>query len=94
MNKKLNTILFLIGGTVFNIVVTLGAILMLVVLWVRFIGPHVSDSVNSIGLVLAFVGGALIAFLLYRLVFGILIKKVDIEKYFEPLFKSRHRKKP
>lgn len=92
MNKKLNTVLFLIGGTVFNVIITIGSILGLSIIWGKFIMSHVPQSVQYVGFIVCIFGGAAIAFLLYRAVFKLITKKVDVEKYFDPLFKPRYRK--
>ena len=93
MNKKLNTICFLLRGTLFNVLVTMGSILLLIVAWVKLAMPNVPENVNAIGFIACFIGGAVIAFLIYRAVFKLISSKVDIEKYFDPLFRPRFRKR-
>jgi len=64
MNKKLNTALFMIGATVFNLV-------LLFVLIVVFLAAMVGS------------------FLIYNQVVKWIARKIDMEKYFLPLFKRR-----
>jgi hypothetical protein len=40
-----------------------------------------------------FIASIAISFFVYKVVLGFLIKKVDVEKYFDPIIKSRYRQK-
>ncbi len=92
MNKKLNTVLFIIAGTVFNIVVTVLCIVLFAIVWGKVFMPHVGESLQYLGFIIAVFGGAILGFLIYRTVFSLISKKIDIEKYFDPLFKPRRKK--
>jgi hypothetical protein len=93
MNKKANTLLFILGATVFNIIITLGSVTLLLITYSRLIMPHLPESAHTIGAFLSIIGGALLAFFIYRFAFGVFLKKVNVDKYFDPLFKSRYIKK-
>jgi hypothetical protein len=42
---------------------------------------------------LIFIAAIVISFFVYKLVLGFLIKKVNIEKYFDPIINTRYRPK-
>ena len=89
MNKKTNTVLFLLGATVFNLLtvfllLTLGIILVSFVLQGKDPG-----GMGSLLLFLVFllsVGGS---FFIYHRAVKYLSRKIDIERYFDPLIKPR-----
>ena len=94
MNKKLNTVLFMVGATVFNLLVI--AILVLipsvtVLLILRALEVTISgQTVSILGLVffLAALGGS---FFVYGFAMRKLSERVDMDKYFEPLFRKKNQ---
>jgi hypothetical protein len=92
MNKKANTLLFVLGGTVFNILITLLSFVVLTLIYVKLIIRIVPESGRSLVLAFLFVAAIIVSFLVYRLVLKILIKKVEIEKHFDPIFTRKHKK--
>jgi hypothetical protein len=92
MNKKLNTVLFIIGGTVFNVLITIISFLVFLLIYTNFLYGRISENAVSWLLPVFFAASIAASFLIYRLVIKILIKKIDVEKYFNPLFVSRKRR--
>jgi len=92
MNKKINTILFILGATVFNIIVTMLSFLLLLILNAQVM-KYMPEGAQAWSFPLIFIAAIAIAFFVYKFVLGIIIKKVDVEKYFDPLIKPRYRKK-
>jgi Na+/phosphate symporter len=93
MNKKANTILFILGATLFNIIVTVLLIFLLFIGYVNFLmhlfpNPEVA---NTWAFSFIFLLSLVIAFIVYRRVLGFIAKKIDMEKYFDPLFVRRHK---
>jgi hypothetical protein len=88
MNKRTNTLLFILGATVFNILLYIICFLLLLVIYARVV-PLLPESVQSWGLIVILILPIVISFILYRLILKVVIKKVDIEKYFDPLFGRR-----
>jgi hypothetical protein len=91
MNKQLNTVLFTIGATIFNLI-TMGILIIvpLILIAVIFKGRLGPSALPIIGLVLFF--GALIAnFFIYGWVMRKISAKYDLNKYFEPLFKKKEK---
>lgn len=93
MSKKTNTFLFLIGATVFNIVITIASFIVMIILYGRFLAPTLPAEAASWGLPIIFVAAIALAFVIYRFAIKIMLKKVDAEKTFDPLFRPRRPNK-
>jgi len=91
MNKKLNTVLFIVGATLFNIIVTVLFFVALLSAYARFLLRHVSEGAQAWSFPLIFIAAVIISFVLYRLVLKLLLKKISMEKYFDPLFTGKNR---
>ena len=94
MNKKMNTILFLLGATVFNVLAALLSFIILMILYANFILEMIPGSGQEWGFTIIFILSIGISFLTYRAVIKFLIKKIDIEKYFDPIFVRKYKKPP
>ena len=86
MSKKTNTILFIIGGTVFNIVVTILCFAFFLFIYSRFLFPHLPEGSIVWMLPVNFVASIVASFLIYRQTMKIIAKKVNMEKHFAPIF--------
>jgi hypothetical protein len=86
MNKRVNTVLFVIGASVVNVIIMLVLFLALFVIFARFVAPSLSPGANQLIMVLIFVISIGVTYFIYhRLVRWISIK-VDMDKYFDPIF--------
>ena len=94
MNKKTNTLLFILGGTVFNILITIICFLILLVFYFKLIQPSLPESAAGVALPVIFIGSIVVSFLIYRVVLKIIMKKVNMEKYFDPIFGHRRPPRP
>jgi len=92
MNKRINTLLFVLGATVFNIIVTVLSFIGLTVLYIKLIIPLIPDANHSWGFTIVFLVSLAVAFIVYRFLFKYLLKKINVEKYFDPLFVRRYKK--
>ena len=94
MNKKLNSIFFILGATAFNVLVALISLVILFFIFINFIHPVIpeSESVYQWTFLQLFVASCAISFFVYRAVIKIVLKKINIDKYFDPLIMSRYRK--
>jgi hypothetical protein len=88
MSKKTNTLLFILGGTVFNILVTVISFIILLVIY-SSVHTRLPESAAAWILPVIFIGSIVISFLVYRVIIKIITKKVDMDKYFDPLFGPR-----
>jgi len=89
MSKKTNTLLFILGATVFNIIITILFMLLLIVFFSAVLYPLLPQSSGVWVIPVIFVLSIVGSFLIYRLAIKILMKKVDMEKYFDPIFGKR-----
>jgi hypothetical protein len=89
MNKKANTLLFILGATLFNILVTVLCFGLLFFLYAKFIMSHLPEESRVWGFSLSFIAAIVASFIIYRFVLKLLLKKVDMEKYFDPIFGRR-----
>jgi membrane protein implicated in regulation of membrane protease activity len=95
MNKKTNSLLFVLGGTLFNILITILSFIILWLIYAKFASPELQESTMGWILPILFVAAIIISFLAYRVVVKIIMQKVDMDKYFDPLFGQRRKfKKP
>jgi hypothetical protein len=91
MSKKSNTLLFILGATVFNIVTTILCVVLLGAVYFTLIAPRLSNPETSAALALPviFIGAIVLSFLIYRFILKLIMKKVDVEKHFDPIFGGR-----
>ena len=89
MNRKLNTAFFIVGATVLNILlmlVLMGIGLFLVTL---IFGSSINETGASIAFLIVFVGSIGGAFFVYHRIVRLISKKIDMDKYFHPIFGRR-----
>jgi energy-coupling factor transporter transmembrane protein EcfT len=96
MSKKTNTVLFVLGATIFNILITILCLGVLLFIYSQVLVPMLPEKVMAVGLPIILVGAIALSFVIYRILLKQLLKRVDIEKYFEPIFGHRRsgNKKP
>jgi hypothetical protein len=92
MNKKLNTILFLLGATLFNVLIAVLSFVLLTLLFVNIIMPVIPEQYHVWGFTFIFVASLVISFLAYRYALKYLLKRINIEKYFDPIFGKNFRR--
>ena len=93
MNKKVNTLLFILGATVFNIMITILSFLLLLFLYAKFVMKSLPEAAQAWSFPLMFIAAIAISFFVYKFALGFLMKKINVEKYFDPIIKSRYRSK-
>ena len=91
MNKRLNTVLFILGATVFNILITVLSFLLLLVVYAKFFLQVLPEAAHTWAFPLLFIAAIAISFIAYRYTLRYLMKKIDMEKYFDPLFVRKRR---
>jgi len=93
MNKKVNTILFILGATVFNTIVAIISFFILLILYGKFIFHRIPETGYSWAVSLMLLASIAISIFVYRAVLKLFINKIDVEQYFDPLFVKRTLKK-
>jgi hypothetical protein len=91
MNKKTNTILFILGATVVNIILMVALFTLLFVLFGIFLAPHMPGEAASIVILVLFFGSLVLTYFVYHRIVLLISKKIDMEKYFDPLFRPRKK---
>jgi len=94
MSKKTNTLLFVLGGTIFNILITIICFFIILALYSQFLYPLLPEESASWALPAVFMVSILASFFIYRLVIKVISNKVDMEKHFDPIFGRRQPRKP
>ncbi|MDR1287154.1 MAG: leader peptide processing enzyme [Treponema sp.] len=89
MNKKANTLVFILGATVFNILVTVMCFVLLFVLYARFLASLLPENAAAWGFPVIFIAAIALSFIIYRVILKQLLRRVDVEKYFDPIFGKR-----
>ena len=89
MNKKVNTVLFVLGATVFNLLIMLILIVLFLVLISVVFRESLNPNVFSILMIVVFVGSIAASFFIYSRVVKLLYKKIDMDKYFMPLRRKK-----
>lgn len=89
MNKRLNSVLFILAATVANIIAMVVIFGVLMVLFARFLAPHLGPGTNQIILLVIFVGSVILTYVLYHRFMRWVSGKYDLEQYFGPLFGKR-----
>ena len=93
MNKKVNTVLFILGATVFNIMITVLSFFLLLIFYAKFLMKVLPQGAQAWSFPLIFITSLVISFFVYKLLLGFLIKKINVEKYFDPIINTRYRSK-
>ena len=91
MNKKVNTVLFILGATVVNIIIMLAIFIILFVIYGRLIAPGLSPEINQIIMLILFVGSIVATYFIYHKLVKFISTKIDMEKYFDPIFRQRKK---
>lgn len=94
MNKKLSTFLFIIGGTILNLILMLTFIiglLKLVVVILSSLGYQTTDNIFIPFAIAAIFGGLVLAFVVYSKITKYIQKKFDLEKHLEPIFGKKRK---
>lgn len=93
INKKLNSVLFIIGATVLNLALMIALFILLAVLYARFLAPFLNQGASQLIIVFIFFLSVIGSYFFYHLFIKWLSKRVDMEKYFDPIFKFSSRKR-
>ncbi len=91
MNRKLNTLLFILAASVGNIVIMIVLMVALLGLASIIVPANVSPGLGQIIFLLVFAASIGGSFFIYHKFVGFISKKIDMEKYFHPIFRGRRR---
>jgi hypothetical protein len=94
MNKKVNTVLFVLGATVVNILVMLIVLLGGLVLISNVLSERAQETAGQFLLIALFFVAIGASFFLYNRFVKYLSAKIDMDKYFHPIFRPRKSPPP
>lgn len=89
MNKKTNTILFMLGATAVNIILMIAIFILLFWLYGRFIASSVSPQVTSYVMIGIFIGSIALTYFIYHRLVKWMSNKWNLDDFFDPIFKRR-----
>ena len=92
INKKLNTILFILGATLFNIFIIVGVFLLLLGVYAGLLMRVLPADAGTWAIPLSFIAAIAVSFIVYRFTLNRLLKKIDMERYFDPVFSYGNRR--
>ncbi len=92
MNKKLNTVFFILGATVVNMIILvlifiLGSLLVSNFFLTEDTAPQIVQVIFLVLMGVAIAG----SFFIYHRIIKLISAKVDMDKYFHPIIKPRKR---
>jgi hypothetical protein len=93
MNKKINTILFILGATVFNVLITVLSFLLLLLFYSKCIVQFLPQGAQGWAFPFIFIAAIAISFFVYKFALRFLLKKINVDKYFDPIINTRYRPK-
>ena len=91
MNKKANTILFILGATIGNILTMLIVLIGGLMLISRVLSESAQESAGQILFILLFFVAIGASFFIYNRFIKYLSAKIDMDKYFHPIFRSKRQ---
>ena len=93
VNRKLNSLLFIIGATALNLVIMVSLFAILALIYGRFLASNFDQEASQIIIVLIFFLSVAGSYFFYHFFVKWLSHRVDMEKYFDPIFRFKGRKK-
>jgi hypothetical protein len=91
MNKKVNTVIFILAASFFNIVIMILLMLGLFALASLLLPAGTGAGLGQFVFLLIFAASVGGSFFVYHKLVGFISKKIDMEKYFHPIFRNRKR---
>ncbi len=91
MNKKLNTALFIIGASIVNVIIMVILMTAGLALLSLILPKNISPTLASILFILVFLLSVAGSFFIYHRGIKLLAGKINMDKYFHPIFNSRKR---
>lgn len=91
MNKKLNTLIYVVIATIVNIIIAIVCIGVLLFLLGR-LEPLMGENISFLA-PFALVGGIILSMIIFQRISNWAIVKFDLENKLDPLFKPKKRRK-
>ncbi len=91
MNKKLNTALFIIGASILNVILMVVLMTIGLALISLVIPKNIPPNIASALFILVFLLSVAGSFFAYHKAIKFISGKINMDKYFHPIFNSRKR---
>ncbi len=91
MNKKINTLLFIVGASILNVILMIIFITIGLAVLAKTIPENTSPTVASVLIILIFLLSVAGSFFVYHKAIRIISGKINMDKYFHPIFSSKKR---
>ena len=94
MNKKINTLIFMLAATLLNLII-LAVVAAVLVLFFGLIyrgAEEVTDAMSWLAVIVILFGSIAGTFWLYSRIIKWMMKKWKLENYIEPLFRNPRRR--
>ena len=89
MNRKVNTILFLLAATLFNIIIIVLIFVVGFALLGQFVLPYLGVVLRQLILIVLFCGSLIASYLIYNKSVRWLTTRYSLENYLEPIFRLK-----
>lgn len=86
MNKKVNTVLFMLGATVVNVIMMIVIFLALMLLYAWIVPGGFSSQTGQIVGIVIFLGSIGLTYFLYHRLIKWISNKWNLDEYFAPIF--------
>jgi hypothetical protein len=93
MNKKANTVLFMLGATVLNVVLMVAIFLGLMLLYAWIVPGGFSTQLGQVVGILLFLGSIGLTYFIYHRIVKWISNKWNLDEYFDPIFRRGGEKK-
>ncbi len=94
MNKKLNTVYFLLGATVLNLLIMLVLMSLLALIFILAYRnmEEVSQGLSLLAVLVVLIGGIAGTFFIYNRTIKWIVAKWKMDDYIEPLFRQSRKR--
>lgn len=93
MNRKFNTVLFILAATIFNIFMMLVLLTVGLAVLSMVLSENANQNLVQILMIVVFAGSIGGAFFIYHRAVKLLSSKIDMDQYFHPIFGTRNKRK-
>jgi hypothetical protein len=89
MNKKVNTLLFVLVASVLNIVLIIILFLLILAAAGALLPESASNSTVQLLMLGAFIISVVGSYTIYGMLIRLLSKRIDMDRYFHPIFRKK-----
>ena len=91
MSKRTNTILFMLGATVFNVVMIVVIFAIFFLLYGALLAPVTPPQIAQVVVIVLGIGAIALTYFIYHRVIKWISKKWNLDDHFDPIFTRREK---